>query len=932
VSGLSIPASVVVLGMITGITYGLLSAGLVIVYRTNRIINFAHGEIGAFAAAMFALATLRWHVPYYLAVPFALAVGGGTAALAEFAVVRRLRHAPRLMSIVATLGVAQFLFTFANAINAGGLSGFIFPEPPGLPTLNVGALRVLPSFVGILVFGPVVVVALAVFLRRSRFGLALRGSAANPEAARMAGISASRMSSLAWALAGALSTFTAILVVPTIGLATGSSFGPSLLLRGLVGAVLARMTNLPGALAGGLVLGVVEGVLLRNYPRGGLVEVILFCIIVIALLAQAREGARDQERGSAWAAVQPWRPMPDALRATFVGRNLGLLVAAALLIPMALLTLVITNRLAITLTSMLAFATVALSVGIITGLGGQLSLGQFALASIGAVASHHIAARTGFNPVLSLLYAGLAGAAASLILGLPALRLRGLFLTVTTLGFALVVPAWLLQQPWALGDGVDPGRPVVLGRQLASGRSYYLFVLAVFVLVLLVARNVRRTGLGRLLVAIRDNEDNARAFTLPARRIKLQGFLLAGFVAGVGGALYGHLFSSIQRASFPTSFSLDVVVTSVVGGIGLLAGPLLGVALTQGFPAFVPLDSAFIAATNLGLLFIIMYFPRGVAQLVAPARRWVLDRLAALTGVAPTDEGMVAEDEGVPRVHLRDLALPAVGMARLSPLAGSDALLTATDITKRFGGLQALDYVDIEVHHGEILGLIGPNGAGKTTLFEVLAGFTRPNAGAVTFAGRAITRLSPEARGHLGLIRSFQDAGLFATMTVTETVQLAMERVLPTSFFASVIGATGRDRRKEALARDMVGSLGLWRWRNAQIQELSTGTRRITELACLIALQPRLLLLDEPSSGIAQRESEALGELLASLRSELGITLLVIEHDIPLIMGISDRVVAMDAGGVIASGTPEAVRHDPAVVEAYLGGKLEAIERSGTRT
>jgi ABC-type branched-subunit amino acid transport system ATPase component len=283
----------------------------------------------------------------------------------------------------------------------------------------------------------------------------------------------------------------------------------------------------------------------------------------------------------------------------------------------------------------------------------------------------------------------------------------------------------------------------------------------------------------------------------------------------------------------------------------------------------------------------------------------------------------------MPRARIGEVRLPRVD-APPSPLATTDALLTASDVSKRFGGLAAVQNVDVSVRHGEIVGLIGPNGAGKTTLFEVLAGFTRANAGQVSFAGRDVTRLSPEARGQLGLIRSFQDAALFPTMTVLETVELSLERVLPTRFFASVIGATGRDRRRAALARDVVASLGLWAWRNAQIQELSTGTRRITELACLIALQPKLLLLDEPSSGIAQRESEALAGLLSSLRTELGITLLVIEHDIPLIMGIADRVLAMDAGEVIASGTPQQVRRDPLVVEAYLGGRVEAIERSGT--
>jgi len=255
-------------------------------------------------------------------------------------------------------------------------------------------------------------------------------------------------------------------------------------------------------------------------------------------------------------------------------------------------------------------------------------------------------------------------------------------------------------------------------------------------------------------------------------------------------------------------------------------------------------------------------------------------------------------------------------------------LLHAVNVRKEFGGLIAVNDVDFTIPEGSIVSLIGPNGAGKTTLFELLSGFARPTAGTVHFLGRDVTKLSPSARANLGLIRSFQDAALFPTLTVLDAARLSFERVAPTSFFGSVLGLPGRERSKDRMARELVGAMGLDSYRNKQIQELSTGTRRITEIACLIALQPTLLLLDEPSSGIAQRETEALGRLLQQIKDELDLTMLIIEHDIPLIMGLSDNIVAMDAGAVIAVGTPDVVRTDPAVVEAYLGGSVTAIERS----
>jgi ABC-type branched-subunit amino acid transport system ATPase component/ABC-type branched-subunit amino acid transport system permease subunit len=927
--GFEIPLPVIVLGAIIGMTYGLLAVGLVLVYRTNRIINFAHGEIGAFGAAFFGTAVIRWHIPYYAALPLAFAAAGGMAALAEVAVVRRLRNAPRLMSIVATLGVGQFLVFFSAAFNPQAGAGSIFPSPPGLPEFNLGALRLTQAYVGMLIFGPIVVIALAVFLRKSRYGLAIRCASANQEAARMAGIFAGRMSSLAWALAGVVSAFTAILVLPSRGFTSGESFGPSLLLRALTGAVIARMNVLPAALAAGVGLGVVEQLLLWNYPRAGFVEVALFVIIVGALLLQRGVGVRDEEKGS-WAAVQGWRPLPEAVAKLREIRLSGPVLSIAGLAVALLLPLLTTNSSSVTLTQIIAFAIVGLSVGVVTGLGGQLSLGQFAVGAIGAVVSFHVSSRIGAFP-LAFLYAGLGGAAVSLLIGIPALRLKGLLLTVTTLGFTLVTGTWLLQQPWALGDGVDPGRPIVNGAPLDTGKRYYYFVVVVLILMLALARNVRRGGLGRLLVAVRDNEDNARAFTVPARLVKLQGFLVAGFIAGVGGACYGHMLSNISASAFPVKASINVVVLTVIGGMSLLVGPLLGALYIIGIPEFLPLDSAGLAATSLGALILILYLPGGLAQALEPLRTRYARWAAARHGIDLEEAEATAGAGAGPGGELqRSGALPAAAARAVRLRPNGSVLLEAVDLRKRFGGVVAVDDVSIQVRAGEIVGLIGPNGAGKTTTFELLGGFTRPDSGRVIFDGEDVSTLGPEQRGKRGLIRSFQDAALFPTMTVLDATRLAFERVAPTSFFKSLIGLPGAERDKDRMARELVGVMGLDAYRNKQIQELSTGTRRITEIGCLIALQPSMLLLDEPSSGIAQRETEALGVLLRDIKDELDLTLLVIEHDIPLIMGLSDRIVAMDAGRVIAEGPPDEVRVNPLVVEAYLGGSVAAIERSDT--
>ena len=942
--GFQLPPPILLLGLITGATYGLLAVGLVLVYRATRIINFAHGETGAFAAAVLGVLVLNAHLWYWLVFPFGLLLGAGTGALTEVAVVRRLRNVPRLMSMVATLGAASLLLGFEAIASAQARTGSLYPQPPGLPSFVVGSLRITPAYTGMILLSPIAVVAVTLFLRYSRFGLAIRAAAANPDAARLAGVSVGRMSTTSWAIAGALSALTAILIFPTQSFLSAEAFGPDLMLRALAAGVIARMNSLPWALGAGLVVGEVEAILYYNYPSGGSVEGILFLLILGALLVQPAVGGRRAEQGT-WAALQGWRPIPDAWRQVWTVRHLGAhtaVLALAIAVPLPLL---VGFGLSFQLATMLAIAVVGISVYVVTGLAGQLSLGQFALAGIGAWIAYLVAAHSG-NYIIAVFAGGGAAALASIAVGLPALRIRGLMLAVTTLAFALMTSSWLLQQPWALGSGVQPGRPAIGSLLLSDSKQYYYFALAFLVLAMWIAANVRRGGLGRLFMAIRDNEDAARAFTVNVWGRKLQAFALAGFLAGIGGAVYAFALSRVSADAFLPALSIDVVAMSVIGGIGILGGPVLGAAYIFALPAFVSLDAVTTAASSAGWLLLILYFPGGFAGMLARQRDRLLRGLVRLSGADP--DALLAAAESAPRD-----GITALGPALARPAAAAEVrhlrpahLLEVVDVAKAFGGIRAVDGVSLHVDAGEILGLIGPNGAGKTTLFELIAGFSMPDAGRIVFDGHAMTRqvvvpggrlrkqVSVPAfmRARMGLVRSFQDAQLFPTMTVLETVMLAQEGRLPTTLFAATVGSQELETPKRNQARELVAAMGLERYAQTQVQELSTGTRRIAELCCLVATQPRLLLLDEPSSGIAQGETEALARLLRRIKEHLAATLIVIEHDIPLIMGIADRVVCMESGQVIAAGAPDAVRHDPRVVEAYLGGEVAAIERSGTRS
>ncbi|HET7310008.1 MAG TPA: MFS transporter [Mycobacteriales bacterium] len=263
------------------------------------------------------------------------------------------------------------------------------------------------------------------------------------------------------------------------------------------------------------------------------------------------------------------------------------------------------------------------------------------------------------------------------------------------------------------------------------------------------------------------------------------------------------------------------------------------------------------------------------------------------------------------------------------------ALLEAAAVSVAFGGIQALDEVDLAVHEGEILGIIGPNGAGKTTLFDVLSGFVAPTRGRVRLGSYDVTDLGPDVRARMGLGRSFQDARIFASLTVAENLAQALERHLPIrDHAAAALGLPDLRRQEDDVAwavDDLVELMGLGAFRDKFVSELSTGSRRVVDIAMAIAHDPAVLILDEPSSGIAQRETEALGPLLRQIRDETGCALLVIEHDMPLIAAVSDRMLALDQGRVIATGTPAEVLEAPAVVASYLGTDRAAIERSGDR-
>lgn len=630
------PMVAIVLGIVVGLSYALLAMGMILIYRSTRVINLAHGEVGAFSAAIVAVLVNENGWPYWTAGVLALLVAGGLGAAVELLVIRRLFKAPRLIVLVATMGVAQlFLFgTFlVNSTIDNRLAGF---PAPFTTRWKLGALVLQPGEILLLVVVPLVALGLAAFFRFTGFGVAVRASAENADAARLVGIPTRRISTFVWVVAAVLSAVTALLLAPGKGLTVTESLGPDLLMRALAAAVLARMTSLPRALVAGVAIGVVEKTVAWNYTVGE-VELVLFVLVMGALLLQHRSTERSTE-ASAWAMSTIVRPIPRAAMAVPAVRALSWIGGVAFVVVAALAPFFLSNSQTFLLTTVVAFAIVALSVTILTGYSGQISLGQVAFFGIGAAVSYQLTVELYVPFWISLLLSGLAGAAAAVLIGIPALRIRGLFLAVTTLAFALVTQKWLLGQDWMAGPGVISPRPYWGPLDFASQQAYYHLALAGLVVAIVLCRNVLRSGIGRNLQAIRDNEAQGAAFTVPVVRTKLTAFAISGFLAAFGGAIYGHGVETFQVANFPVSDSLRVVSMTIIGGLGSIPGTVLGAFFVVGIDRLVEVEYLKLLSTSIGLLLLLLYLPGGFGQVIYNLRDRLVRVLADRAGVDLRDD------------------------------------------------------------------------------------------------------------------------------------------------------------------------------------------------------------------------------------------------------------------------------------------------------
>lgn len=525
---------------------------------------------------------------------------------------------------------------------------------------------------------------------------------------------------------------------------------------------------------------------------------------------------------------------------------------------------------------------------------GQLSLGQAGFAGIAAFVAATLAPTPAtWGPVPTLIIAivigMVVGSLAAVILGLPTMRLRGVFLAIATLGFAEGIRIFILNQSWT-GGAQGMSVPKVVGPELA------------WILLVLVAYWFWRQGrsrYGRALEAIREDELAARSIGIDVGRHRLTAFVSAGAIAGLYGVLWAYFMRIIAPEDFSFSTAIDGLVTAVVGGSTNFFGPILG----SGFQTMLPelqraigIEAGWLRPfiSGLLLLIVILYLPGGIASLV-PRRKQKID-VAAL-GITDAPVSM--------RSH------PAKG----------EVVVQLNALAKEYGGVHAVQGVDLTVRSGDVVGLIGPNGAGKTTLVNMISGLIPPSSGTATVLGVEVGKTPVHRIAAAGVTRTFQHSKLFNRLTALENVLIGTHLVAKPTFLRRLLWLPSARRDEQAAlaqAARCLGRVGLIEKANVEAKGLSYGDQRRLEIARALAADPSVLILDEPAAGMNHVEAEALSELIRSLASD-GLTIIFIEHNVGMVLGTCDHIAVLNFGQLIASGTPAEIESDERVIEAYLG-------------
>jgi ABC-type branched-subunit amino acid transport system ATPase component/branched-subunit amino acid ABC-type transport system permease component len=894
-------------GLGNGGVYAALALALVLTYRSSGVINFATGAMALYAAYTYAgLRDGQLVVPipglpgtvdvgsdlgFVPAALIALVLVAILGALLYLAVFRPLRDAPPLARAVASRGVLVVLQELM-AIRFGTTPVSVRPIFPA-HRWEVGSFTFLSDRFYLALTVVALAIAIAALYRWTRFGLATRAAAETQTGAFVSGVSPDRIALFNWMISATVAGAAGILIAPLSPLTpiTYTLF----VIPALGAAVVGGFAALVPTVIGGIAIGMLQsegGSLAAQHswlPRTGSSELVPLIVILVALLVTGRA---MPVRGLLVRQPLGRAPRPRGLALPTIG---GFLIGVVALV-------VTDDNWRGAVIGTFIFAVIALSLVVVTGYAGQVSLAQMALAGVGAFTLSFLTQSWHVPFPLAPLLAALVATVIGVLVGLPALRLRGLTLGVVTLALAFAIEgAWFRNTQVVSSQGATAVQPKLFGIDLSVGVGkafprieFGLLCLVTLVIVAWCVARLRTSKLGSAMLAVRANERSAAGIGVNVTLVKVASFAIASFIAGLGGSLLAYRRGTVTFDSFSTITNLLLLSTVYLAGVTSVYGGVLAGILASSGIVFYATDQWLDLGT---------WFPTISSVLL------IVTVIAHPEGLATAGHALAARLARFRRPKRRPQPAPAAGpVLDIAEVAGP--VLEVVDLTVRYGGVVAVSDVSLRVDAGTIVGLIGPNGAGKTSVIDAITGFA-PARGTIDILGARVDGLRPYRRVRAGLARTFQSLELYDDLTVEENVSAAA---------AAVQG----DARHHAVDRalDLVGISAL---RDRIAGELSQGERQLVSIARACAADPKLLLLDEPAAGLDTTETKWLGERIRTIASA-GVGVLLVDHDVALVLSVCDHIYVLDFGQVIAAGDPAAIRADRAVAAAYLGTTHDSTE------
>ena len=934
-----------VVGLGFGSIYAAVSMGVVITYRGTGVINFATGAMAMWGAyvydelvrsgdLVFPVAVVPHSVslgedgslPFALSFVLALASCSLIGLLVHFAVFRPLRRAPVLARVVASVGVLltiQALIVLQFTSTPRNVPPILPNEPVSMAGISFSRDRLWLTAVVVLI-----AVALWAWFRFTRLGLAIRASAENERAVGLARYSPQLLAGTTWVLSSTVVGAVIILSSPTVILNPLTYV--LAIVPALAAALIGRLSSIGITVSAALALGVMQSIVVfqasktwwPDWAVSGLGDAVPFVVIVLALFfvgdALPSRGAVESD------------PLPEVFRPKMRPQVVVVMVLAA---GAAVVLTSGSYRFGI-ITSMI-ITIITLSLVVLTGLVGQISLAQAGIAGTAGFALSKLGDAAGIPFPISPLLAALVATAFGVLVGIPALRIRGAQLAVVTLAGAVALEKFIFRNPSFTEVAGNPiSDPTLFGLNMGvrEGRTiarveFGILVLIVMAICAVLVGNLARSATGRRFLAVRSNERAGASIGISIANTKLLAFGIASFMAGLGGSFIGYSRGQLSADSFTVLVGLSFMAFAYLGGITSVSGAVIGGTFAPLGIGFVILDrnlelgTAYGLLAGIGLVLTAIFNPEGIAG----ANRKNFEKMKAMLAaraagkVADAKDPDAAAPAPAPPLDVQSSGSVPEPSSRDRPSFDDAPVVLAVDeLTVRYGGLKAVDEVSLRVREGEIVGLIGPNGAGKTTMIDALTGFV-PSDGRIVFDSRELTSELPYQRARMGLSRTWQSLELFGDLSVRENAQVAQERASIRSVLADFVNpARPVDLERVDAALDLVG---LANDADARPGDLPLGRQKLVGVARALASSPRVMLADEPAAGLDTAESRTLGREIVDI-AEGGVSILLVDHDMGLVLEVCDYIYVLDFGQIIAEGTPADIRANEAVIDAYLGSEV----------